>query len=297
MLADGKARALTDYFAVEWLQLQRLGRALPSKDYFPALTGQLKNAMGQETRQFFDALRTDDHSVLDLLDADYTYVNEDLARFYGLSGVQGDQFRKVALKPQDHRGGLLGMSSILTMTSHTDRTKPTSRGKWILEVILGTPPAPPPANAGVLRPPKDMPEPQTFREKLALHARNATCAGCHKKIDPLGFALENYDAIGSWREQVAGAPVDNVGRLPGGQEFRGPAGLKQILSQHKDQFVRNLTVELLTYALGRKIEYYDEAAVAQIDERLAKNNYRFSTLIAEIVTSRPFAYRKNLRGE
>ncbi len=297
MLADGKSRALTDYFAVEWLQLQRLGRALPSKDYFPALTGQLKNAMGQETRQFFDALRTDDHSVLDLLDADYTYVNEDLARFYGLSGVHGDQFRKVALKPQDHRGGLLGMSSILTMTSHTDRTKPTSRGKWILEVILGTPPAPPPANAGVLRPPKDMPDPQTFREKLALHARDATCAGCHKKIDPLGFALENYDAIGAWREQVAGAPVDNVGRLPGGQEFRGPAGLKQILSQHKDQFVRNLTVELQTYALGRKIEYYDEAAVAQIDERLAQNDYRFSTLIAEIVNSRPFAYRKNLRGE
>jgi hypothetical protein len=242
-------------------------------------------------------MRTEDHSVLDFLDANYTYVNEDLARFYHLSGVKGDQFRKIALKPEDHRGGLLGMSSILTLTSHTDRTKPTSRGKWVLEVMLGTPPAPPPANAGVLNPPKDKPEPKSFREKLAQHAHNASCAGCHKKIDPLGFALENYDAIGTWRDQVGGAPVDNVGRLPGAGEFRGPAGLKQILKQSKEQFVRNLTVQLLTYALGRNIEYYDEAAVQQIDERAAKNDYRFSTLVAEVVNSRPFMYRKNLGGK
>ncbi|HZZ73012.1 MAG TPA: DUF1592 domain-containing protein [Pirellulales bacterium] len=299
MLADPKAYALTDYFGMQWLQLQRLHRALPSKDFFPALTGSLKNDMEQETRHFFDALRTKDHRVLDLLDANYTYANAELAQFYGLrlspdKKPLGNDFEEVALRPEDHRGGLLAMSSILTLTSHTDRTKPTSRGKWILEVLLGTPPPPPPANVSQLTTPKGHAEPKTFREKLALHASEASCAACHKRIDPLGFALENYDAIGAWREQVAGAPVDNAGRLPGEEAFHGPDGLKRILHARQDQFVRNFTVQLLTYALGRNIEYYDEAAVAEIDQELARQDYRFSALVLGVVNSRPFRYRRNL---
>ncbi len=300
MLADGKASELTEHFAAQWLQLKRLDHALPERSYFPTFTGSLKNAMRQEMRMFFDGLRTEDRSILDLLDADYTFVNDELAKHYGLpdqkdnAAAKGDQMRKVSLRPEDHRGGLLGMGGMLTATSHTDRTKPTARGKWILEVVLGTPPAPPPPNVGALTPPKNRPEPKSVREKLALHASNATCAGCHKKIDPLGFALENYDAIGSWREKIGGDPVDNLGQLPGGKEFHGADDLKTVLRDRQPQIVRNMIVQVMTYALGRHVEYYDEAAIAQITDALAKDNYRFSTLIRGVVTSRPFLYRKSM---
>ena len=293
MLADPRATAFTQQFAVQWLTLGRLRMALPSRDHFPALTNSLKDAMMNETTMFFDNLRTEDRSILDLLDCDYTFANEELARHYGISGVSGKQMRRVALQPQDHRGGLLGMSSILTLTSHTDRTKPTARGKWILQVILGTPPAPPPPDAGSFKDTAHKQEPRTFRERLALHASNATCAGCHKKVDPLGFALENYDAIGAWREQVGGEPVDNKGRLPGTGEFEGVDGLKAVLKGRRDQFVRNMAVQSLGYALGRKIEYEDELAVQQICQSLRQEDFRFSTLVRSVVMSRPFQYRRD----
>ena len=294
MLADPRAGALTENFAAQWLQLTKLRNALPSKNAFPAFKDSLKNAMRQETMMFFEGLRKEDRSILELLDANYTYANDELARHYKLPAVKGAVMQKVSLRPEDHRGGLLGMGSMLALTSHTDRTKPTARGKWILEVVLGTPPAPPPANAGTFAPPKGkQPPPKTFRDKLALHASDATCAACHKKVDPLGFALENYDAIGTWREQVGGKPVDNDATLPTGEKFQGVDGLKKILHARHDQFAHNLVSQMFTYAMGRTVEYTDELALVEISEALKKDDYRFSTLIRGIVTSRPFQYRKN----
>ena len=292
MLADPRSAALTDQFAAQWLTLGRLRNALPSREVFPALTNSLKDAMDDETRGFFNNLRTNDASILDLIDCDYAFVNEELARHYGIDGVSGKELRRVALRPELHRGGLLGMSSILTLTSHTDRTKPTARGKWILQVILGTPPSPPPADVGNLKEDRADHAPQTIREKLAQHASNPTCAACHRKIDPLGFALENYDAIGTWREHVGDAPVDNVGQLPGGDKFVGVDGLKKVLRQKQDLFIRNLTVQMMTYALGRQTQYQDELAVADIADRLRAEDHRFSALIRGVVTSRPFQYRR-----
>ena len=243
---------------------------------------------------FFDGLRTDDRSILDLLDADYTYANEELARFYGIPGVAGTKLQKVALTPDEHRGGLLGMGCILAMTSHTDRTKPTTRGKWVLDVMLGTPPPPPPANVGnFAQQDKNAPPPKNFREKLAQHASNASCAACHKRIDPLGFALENYDATGAWRELDKGNPVDNVGRFPGGKEFHGVDGLKQVLRDRQEQFVGNVVAQMMTYALGRQLQYQDDLALSDIGEALKHEDHRFSTMIRGVVMSRQFLYRKN----
>jgi len=294
ILADPRARALTDNFAASWLRLAMMNRALPSQDVFPALTRSLKDAMRQEPALFFDNLRAEDRSILDLLDADYTFANEELARFYGIPGVSGPKMQKVALSPQFHRGGLLGMGCILAMTSHTDRTKPTARGKWILDVLLGTPPPPPPANAGNFAAPNNhAAPPKNFREKLALHASDASCAACHKRIDPLGFALENYDGAGAWRDSDAGKPVDNVGRLPRGKEFQGVEGLKQVLHERQEQFIRNVVTQMMTYALGRQLQYTDDLAVADIVDALKRDDYRFSTLIRGVVMSRPFLYRRN----
>ncbi|MCE9603714.1 MAG: DUF1592 domain-containing protein [Planctomycetia bacterium] len=297
MLADPKAVALTEHFGMQWLHINDLRRALPSRNSFPAFTQTLKQAMEQEMRVFFDTLRSEDRSILDLLDSDYTYVNEELAKHYVLAGVTGPKMQLVKLRPSDHRGGLLGMGGVLAMTSHTDRTKPTARGKWVLEVVLGTPPSPPPANVSNFKPAvKGKPEPKNFRDKLAAHAADATCAACHKKIDPLGFALENYDAIGMWRDQVGGAPVDNAGQLTGGAEFRGVDGLKKILRTRQSQFVRNFVVQLMVYALGRNSEYHDELAIAELSETLEREKYRFSALVRGIVGSRQFQYRQNSDG-
>jgi hypothetical protein len=292
MLADPRAHALTDQFAVQWLMLWRLRSALPSRDNFPALTNSLKDAMQKETTLFFDNLRTEDRSVLDLIDSNYTFVNEELAKNYGIAGVSGKEMRRVSLKPENHRGGLLGMSSILTLTSHTDRTKPTARGKWILSVMLGTPPNPPPPDAGSFKDTKQQHTPRNFREKLAQHASNPSCAACHKRIDPLGFALENYDAIGTWREQVGGQPVDNSGKLPGTAAFVGVDGLKQVLHAKQDQVVRNMVVQMMTYALGRQMEYEDELAIMDIADAMKHDDYKFSSLIRGVVMSRPFQFRR-----
>lgn len=294
LLTHDKANALTSQFMTHWLQLPHLRKALPTQNQFPTFTRSLRDAMERETYLFCDHLRKEDRSVLELLDADYTFANAELARHYRLADVPAKDFAKVALRPEDHRGGVVGMGSMLTMTSHTDRTKPTARGKWILEVLLGAPPPPPPANAGSFAPPdKNRPEPKSFREKLGQHATNANCVGCHKRVDPLGFALENYDAIGNWRDGSQESPIDNAGLLPGIGEFRGVDGLRKVLRSKQPQFVNNLAAQTLSYALGREVNYYDEPTLANIAASLERNEFKFSTLILEVVKSYPFQHRKS----
>lgn len=293
MLKDGKARELTDGFAVAWLQMKKLNQARPSQEFFPTFNGNLKNAMRNEVIRFFEAIRQEDRSILDLLDADYTFVNEALAKHYGIKGVSGGQMQQVKLSPEQHRGGILGMSGVLAMTSHSYRTSPTQRGKYVLEVIFGTPPPPPPPNVGTLKddkPAKDAP--QSFREKLAQHASVASCAGCHAKIDPLGFALENYDAIGAWREATADQPLDVGGVLPNGEKVPDVEALKRIILSRKDDFARNVCEQMLTYALGRTLDDEDESTVNEMVAHLQRSDYRFSALIDSVVQSVPFRLRR-----
>ena len=297
MLTDPKARALTDQFAVQWLQLGKLANARPSTEFFPTFTSNLRRAMREEPTLFFEHLRTADRSVLELLDADYTFANADLAKHYGLAPIEGAQLRRVSLRPEDHRGGLLGMGAVLAMTSHTHRTSPTQRGKYVLDVIFGTPPPPPPANASQLKEEKNKKDPKSFREQLAQHASDATCAGCHKKMDPLGFALDNYDAIGSWRESKPENPLDTTGRLPTGEKLTGAADLKQVILKRRDEFVRNLTGQLLAYALGRELEFFDECPVNEIQAGLVKEEFRFSALVLGVVKSLPFQHRRGVEGK
>ena len=294
MLNDPKGRALTDNFGVQWMQLRKLADARPSTEFFPTFNQSMRQAMYDEAATFFDKLREEDRPVLDLLDADYTYLNEDLAKHYGIPGVQGKEMRRVALPAEAHRGGLLGMGAILALTSHTSRTSPTMRGKWVLEVVFGTPPAPPPPDVGKIN---EQPEkgqaPKTFRELLAQHAQQPSCAACHAKIDPLGFALENFDAVGRWRETANDRPVDASGQLPTGEKFSGAPGLKQIILQRRDPFVRNLAEQMLTYALGRELEDCDDCAVSAIVANLKRNDDRFSALVQGVVDSYPFQHRRN----
>ena len=294
MLADPRARSLTDNFAVHWLQIHKLPVARPSTEFFPEFNANIRQAMFDETTLFFDTLRREDRSVLELLDADYTFVNEELAKYYGLPDVKGKELQRVALKPDDDRGGLLGMGSVLAVTSHTSRTSPTMRGKWILEVVFGTPPPPPPANVSQIKEePNKKKDIQTFREKLAQHAQDAACAACHRKMDPLGFALDNYNAVGRWRDKLGDQPLDVTGELPTGEKLNGVADLKRILLARKEDFARNLTEQLLTYALGRELEDCDDCPVRQIATPLKTDDYRFSTLVMEIVKSYPFQYRRS----
>jgi len=293
MLADPKARALTQSFAIPWTRLKFFSRARPSTDHFPTFSRKLRDAMLQEATTFFDKLREDDRPVLDLLDSDYTYVNEELAKHYGIEGVKGDQFRRVTLKPEYHRGGLLGMAAVLAMGAETSRTSPTLRGRWVLEVLFGTPPPPPPANAGRLKEDgKKEKMPKTFRERITLHAKDPSCAACHSRIDPLGFGLEQYDAIGAWRETVGDAAVDCSGELPTGERFRGAAELKGVLLKTKDAFVRNLVEQMLSYALGRDLVDDDEAAVREAKAFLEKHEDRFSSLVLGVAESLPFRWRR-----
>ena len=294
MLADPRAKSLTDNFAARWLQINKLPTARPSTEFFPEFNANVRQAMFDETSMFFEAIRREDRSVLELLDADYTFVNEELAKYYGLPRVTGKELRRVSLKPEDHRGGLLGMGSVLSLTSHTSRKSPTLRGKWILDVIFGSPPLPPPANVSQIKAEQEKgKEIKTFREKLAMHASNATCAGCHRKMDPLGFALDNYNAVGLWREKLGDQPLDVSGELPTGEKLDGVADLKQIILARKAEFVRNLTEQLLTYALGRELDFYDDCPVREIADRVKEDNYRVSTLVLGVVKSFPFQHRKN----
>ncbi len=295
MLADSHAKALTENFAAQWLQLRRLPQARPSTDFFPTFNSDLKEAMYDETATFFDNLREEDRPVLNLLDADYTYVNEDLAKHYNLPAVSGRQMRQVKLRPEDHRGGLLGMGSMLALTSHTYRTSPTLRGKWMLEVLFGTPPPPPPPGVSqIVDEEKKQKTGTTFRALLAQHASQPACAGCHAKIDPLGFAMENYDAIGRWRTSQGDSALDTTSQLPTGEKLNGADELKRLLLQRKEVFVRNMTVQMMTYALGRELQPADSPAVNDIVHDLQQHDCRFSVLASDIVLSRTFRYRRNV---
>ena len=294
MLADPKAGALTQNFAGQWLYLRRLEYQKPNRDEFYDFDQRLRAAMLTETQMFFDGVVRQNRSVLDFLNADYTYVNQRLAEHYGISGVYGTAFRKVQLDPALHRGGLLGQGSILTVTSYDDRTSVVLRGKWILENLLAAPPPPPPPNVPSLDDVKKGKQ-LTVREQMELHRANPTCASCHVKMDPLGFSLENYDAVGAWRTGYAGQKVDASAVLPDGTQFEGPQGLQGILLAHKDQFVEAFTEKFLTYALGRGLEGYDMPAVRKIRRAASNDNNRMDTIIMGIVQSVPFTMRRTPR--
>jgi hypothetical protein len=291
MLADPKASALTDNFAGQWLYLRRLEFQRPDKTIFPDFDERLRSAMATETDMFFDGVVRENRSVLDFINADYTYLNERLAEHYGIPGVHGASFRKVALTPAEHRGGLLGQGSILTVTSYENRTSVVLRGKWILDNLLAAPPPPPPPNV----PPLDAVPggaKLTLREQMELHRKNPVCASCHSKMDPLGFSLENFDAVGAWRTSTAGKPVDPSGVLPDGTKFAGPSGLQDILLARKDQFVEAFTERLMIYALGRGVEASNQPSIRAIRAAAAKDNYRIDDIILGIVQSVPFTMRR-----
>jgi len=291
MLADPRSKALTDNFAGQWLYLRRLEYQKPDRRAYPDFDVRLRQAMMTETQMFFDGVVRDNRSALDFLDANYTYVNQRLAEHYGIPGVYGTSFRKVNLDASQHRGGLLGQGAILTVTSYNNRTSVVLRGKWILENLLAAAPPPPPPLVPSLDDAKNG-KTMTVREQMELHRKNPVCASCHTKMDPLGFSLENYDAVGAWRTGYAGQKVDASAVLPDGTAFDGPTGLQNILLSRKDQFVEAMTERLMTYALSRGLESYDMPAVRGVRYQAAKDDYRMQTIILGIVQSVPFTMRR-----
>jgi hypothetical protein len=293
MIRDERARDFVRNFAGQWLTLRKLESFTPNEGQFPDWNEQIRDFSRTETYYLFLYVLRENMSVLRLLDADFSFMNEKLARFYGIPGVQGDKFQLVSLKGQK-RLGILTHASVLAVTSNPTRTSPVKRGKWILDNVLGTPP--PPAPAGV--PELDKAElVGTLRQQIEQHRANPACASCHKQMDPLGLALENYDAVGRWRTSDRGNPIDASGELPTGEKVRNPADLIRLLRDQKsEQFVRTLTEKLMTYGLGRGLEYYDRCAIDQILAKASKNDYRFQELLLGIITSDPFG-RKGTRDE
>ena len=292
MLADERSASLVTSFAAQWLYLRNLPAVSPDFIVFPDFDETLRRALRRETELFFESVVREDRSALDLITADYTFLNERLARHYGMPGVAGSQFRRVSLPPGSPRGGLLGHGSILAVTGYATRTSPVVRGKWVLENLLGTPPPPPPANVPPLNEEKSAAV-LSMRERMEEHRRNPTCAACHALMDPVGLSLENFDAIGRWRTLTAGlAPIDATGGLPDGTVFDGAAGLRQAILDRSDQFVRTLVDKLMTYALGRATEHYDAPAVRAVERGAKAGGYRFSDLVLGIVRSTPFQMRR-----
>jgi hypothetical protein len=294
MLADGRSKALADDFASQWLYLRNVASTTPDARLFPDFDEALRAAFTRETELLFESIVREDRSVLDLLTANYTFVNERLARHYGIANVYGDRFRRVTLPTDSVRGGLLGQGSILTVTSYATRTSPVQRGKWILGNILGMPPPPPPPNVPPL-PENNSPAavPLTMRERMAQHRGNPACASCHAQMDPVGLSLENFDAVGRWRSHSeTGTPIDVSGGLPDGSVFEGVAGLRRAVLRRPELFVSAMTEKLLTYALGRGIEPYDGPAIRSIAHAAASNDFRFSSLAMGIARSVPFQMRR-----
>lgn len=290
MLADPKAASLVTNFADQWLHLRNLDSITPDGRLYPDFDDNLRQAFRKETELLVQEVVREDRSILDLLKSDHTFLNERLAKHYGVPHVYGPRFRRVDLEPGSQRGGLLRHGSVLTVTSYATRTSPVLRGKWVLETLLGTPPPPPPPNVPALDDntvAADLP----VRERLKQHRANAACAACHSLIDPVGFALENYDAVGRWRTIEEGQPVDSGGGLPDGRRFAGVAGLEDALLKQPDGFAGTLTEKLLTFALGRGVGYYDGPAVRGVVRAARANDYKFSALVEAIVTSPPFQMR------
>ena len=288
MLADPRATALVQNFARQWLSLQKLQNIRPDSARFPNFDDNLRQAMSHETELLFEHIMRENRSVLELLTADYTFVNERLARHYGMPNVLGSRFRKVPV-PDDNRRGLLGQGSVLTVTSFPTRTSPVVRGKWVLETLIGSPPPPPPPNVPAL----DVDGKDSsgtvlsIRDQMAQHRANPVCANCHARMDPLGFALEPFDAVGSARAE----DIDASGTLPDGTPFDGPAGLREALLVRPEIFVGTVAEKLFTYALGRGLEYYDAPAIRAVTREAARDDYAFASLILGVVNSVPFQMR------
>ncbi|MFL2911691.1 MAG: DUF1592 domain-containing protein [Limisphaerales bacterium] len=294
MLADSKADALGNVFAAQWLGFDALGvrvRLDPIDN--PWCTDTLMTAMKQESAMGFTSLVRKNKPLSDLIQSKTTYVNEELAKFYKLKGVKGNEMRLVA-HTDKRRYGLFGQASVLAVTSSPYRTSPIRRGEWILDSLLGTPPPPPPPDAGELDEDIEENRKLTFRQKLEMHSKNPRCYSCHREMDPLGFSLENYDWFGRWRSESRGRSIDSKGRLPSGTEFEGPIGLRDVIVGEKlDDLARQITRKMLSYALGRQLEYYDVPAVRKILKVFKEDNYRLQTLLREVCSSYPFKYRKN----
>jgi hypothetical protein len=290
MLRDPKSRALAENFGGQWLQFRALESVTRDRERFPDFEDYLRMSMRRETELFIEHVIHEDRSILDFIDGRYTFVNERLARHYGILDVTGPEFRKVDLTGLP-RGGVLTQGSVLTVSSYATRTSPVLRGKWILDNLLNAPPPDPPADVPNLDE-TTIGTSASMRAQLEEHRKNPTCASCHRRMDPLGFGLENFDAVGAYRVMDGKFPIDASGSLPGGRTFTGPEELMRILSGDRDAFARALTSKLLTYALGRGLERYDAKTVKQIASRLPAKQYRFSALVVEIVTSLPFQERR-----
>ncbi len=308
MLADPKSSSLVENFALQWLQIKRLKSTSPDTTLFPQFTDVLRTAMLQESRLFFDAIMREDRSVLDLVDADFTFLNEPLARLYGIDDtngnligqkvekpggqpIRGEEFKRVSLQGKA-RGGLLTQASVLTVTSNPTRTSPVKRGRWVLEQILGAPPPPPPPNVPELPEDKQAAAGGTLKERMEIHRKNPACANCHAKMDPIGFALENFNGIGEFRVKDGTFDIDPSGEFADGTKVKGPEELKTLIRGKKELFARCLAEKMLIYALGRGLEYYDRPTVDKIVTSLSAGNDKFSVLITEIVQSEPFRLRR-----
>jgi Protein of unknown function (DUF1592)/Protein of unknown function (DUF1588)/Protein of unknown function (DUF1585)/Protein of unknown function (DUF1595) len=287
LLADPRSETLATNFAGQWLYLRELKNQRPLS---PAFNENLRDAFRRETELLFESIVREDRNVVDLLNAGYTFVDERLAAHYGMPGIHGSQFRRVAIQ-DDARRGLLGQSSFLLVTSVANRTSPVARGKWILENILDSPAPLPPPNVPPLKGDEGTPQPTSLRQRMEEHRKNPTCAACHKIMDPIGFSLDNFDLIGTWRATDSGEPIDATGQLVDGTKLDGPASLRNALLSRSDVFVHTVTEKLLTYATGRALKYYDMPVVRAIAREAAKNDNRFSALIQGIVKSDPFQMR------
>jgi len=291
MLADPRASAFADNFAGQWLETRNLDVVKPDPDTFKEWDADLRDSMRRETTMFFEHVLRENRPLRDFLTADYTFLNERLATHYGISGVRGPEMRRVSLQT-DRRGGVLSQGAVLTVSSYPTRTSAVIRGKYVLQNILGTPPEPPP---GDIPPLEDAAgSGRSVREQLEWHRRNPACAACHRNMDPLGFGLENYDAIGRWRDREGAFPVDARGTLPDGQTFQTPGEMRALLASQLPQFSRTLTEKMMTYALGRGLKPFDRRAVDSIQRAVAADGYRLQTLVQQVVLSVPFRSR---RGE
>jgi hypothetical protein len=300
MLADPKAEALVNNFAEQWLFLRNVQSVLPDEATFPNFDDNLRQGYKRETELFFESIVKEDRDVMDLLTANYTFVNERLAKEYGIPNVYGSQFRRVTLTgldDNDARRGLLGQGSILSVTSYPTRTSPVLRGKWIMENLMGTPPPAPPPNVPALKDQAQGGKVLSIRQLMEEHRKNPPCSTCHKVMDPLGFALESFNAVGDYRTKDASGPIDSSGQLADGTKIEGIVGLRQALLKHPEYFVGTLTEKLLTYALGRPLEYYDMPVVRGIVQSAARDDYRFSSLITGIVKSEPFEMKRALESD
>ena len=290
MLNDERSISLVDNFASQWLYLRNLSSFTPDLRLFPDFDNNLREALRRETELLFKWVIDEDRSVMDLIRSDFTFLNERLAKHYGIPHVVGSHFRRVSLQPESRRGGLLRHGSILTVTSYATRTSPTIRGNWVLENVLGTPAPPPPPNVPTLKD-KTTTQSTSIRDRLAEHRANPACASCHNLMDPVGFSLDHYDALGQWREYQDGYPIDARGTMPDGTEIDGVDALEQAVLQRPEMFVAAMSEKLLTFALGRGVEHEDAPAIRQIVRDASKNDYRFHSLIKAIVTSNPFLMR------